>query len=254
MDMRSLNSTLPSSAAKKSAPQPPENLLQAFKSAALSVTTLYKAAAAEQATAHSDGYQAALEDLLGFLDKENIGLDDGEGWRIRQWATERYQGTAQNFATGSGESEEEEAEEAKTTKEKTTPAEPELRETPRDIPRSSSPVEPQEPMNTTETPTMLPQADFTFRSPYALPNTQDIDMNSSEQPRFRLEVHPRRPSRTMPRSNSPRLTRSATPSLGQGAGSKRKAPFIDFFGFGNLDGRKDGSDGGAGHTKKGRLS
>jgi hypothetical protein len=69
-----------------------EQLLDAFKAAALSVTKLYKTSAAAQAKARADGYQDCLDDLLSFLDKENIGLSDGEGWRIRRWATERLEG------------------------------------------------------------------------------------------------------------------------------------------------------------------
>jgi hypothetical protein len=86
--MRSLNTSLPaSSPPKQSTNEPPELLLQAFKSAALSVTTLYKLAAAEPDRARKEGYQEALDDLLQFLDRENLGLGDGEGWRVRQWAT-----------------------------------------------------------------------------------------------------------------------------------------------------------------------
>ncbi|KAI1177172.1 hypothetical protein F4777DRAFT_542977 [Nemania sp. FL0916] len=70
----------------------PEQLLNAFKAAALSVTKLYKTSAAVQAKSRSDGYQDCLDDLLHFLDKRDIGLDDGEGWQIRKWATERLDG------------------------------------------------------------------------------------------------------------------------------------------------------------------
>ncbi|KAH0542036.1 hypothetical protein FGG08_003500 [Glutinoglossum americanum] len=86
--MRSLNTSLPvSSPPKQATNEPPELLLQAFKSAALSVTTLYKLAAAEPDRARKEGYQEALDDLLHFLDRENLGLGDGEGWKVRQWAT-----------------------------------------------------------------------------------------------------------------------------------------------------------------------
>src|SRR5699024_9868937 len=39
------------------------------------------------------GYQEAIEDLLQFLDRENLGLGDGEGWSVRRWATERLDGS-----------------------------------------------------------------------------------------------------------------------------------------------------------------
>lgn len=90
--MRSLNTSLPTPYTSR--PVPPEQLLQAFKSAALSVTNLYKSAVQDQNNNRAAGYQDALDDLLKFLDSENLGLQDGDGWRIRRWATERYDGTA----------------------------------------------------------------------------------------------------------------------------------------------------------------
>ncbi|KAK6843581.1 hypothetical protein PG990_004539 [Apiospora arundinis] len=70
----------------------PEQLMDAFKTAALSVTKLYKTSAAAQTKARSDGYQDCLEDLLAYLEKQNIGLNDGEGRQIRLWVNERYEG------------------------------------------------------------------------------------------------------------------------------------------------------------------
>jgi len=91
--MRSLNTSLPrTTPPKQQTPNPPEQLLQAFKDAALSVTKLYKTAAADQTKLRTEGYQDALDDLLIYLDKEDIGLSDGEGWKIRQWATARLDG------------------------------------------------------------------------------------------------------------------------------------------------------------------
>ena len=85
--MRSLNTSLP-----RSTSRPSELLLQQFKTAALSVTNLYKVSAQAESQAKEAGYQEAIEDLLHFLDRENLGLTDGEGWRVRQWATERSDG------------------------------------------------------------------------------------------------------------------------------------------------------------------
>ena len=87
--MRSLNTSLPRTSTRRRAAQPSGELLQAFKSAALSVTQLYKTAAADQEKARLAGYQDALDDLLSYLDQENIGVGDGEGWSVRKWATER---------------------------------------------------------------------------------------------------------------------------------------------------------------------
>lgn len=67
----------------------PEHLLDVFRTAALSVTKLYKSSITAQAKARAEGFQDCLDDLLSFLDKENLGLTDGEGWKIRAWANER---------------------------------------------------------------------------------------------------------------------------------------------------------------------
>ncbi|KAM7221344.1 hypothetical protein V8F06_003312 [Rhypophila decipiens] len=67
------------------------DVLDAFRAAALSVTKLYKMSASAQARSRAEGYQDCLDDLLAFLDKENIGLSDGEGWTIRKWATDRQE-------------------------------------------------------------------------------------------------------------------------------------------------------------------
>jgi len=72
-----------------SANDTPEELIDVFRAAALSVTQLYKASASAQAKARADGYQDCLEDLLSFLDKDNIGLGDGEGSKIRKWIASR---------------------------------------------------------------------------------------------------------------------------------------------------------------------
>ncbi|RAL65399.1 hypothetical protein DID88_000967 [Monilinia fructigena] len=67
--MRSLNTSLPGgkSPSKQQNVEPPQQLLIAqFKAAALSVTNLYKTAAADQARARAEGYQDALDELLSF--------------------------------------------------------------------------------------------------------------------------------------------------------------------------------------------
>ena len=40
---------------------------------------------------------------MKFLDQENLGLQDGEGWRVRQWVSERFDGTANQTHTDSDE-------------------------------------------------------------------------------------------------------------------------------------------------------
>ncbi|OAA66599.1 hypothetical protein SPI_01175 [Niveomyces insectorum RCEF 264] len=65
----------------------PEELLDVFKAAALSVTKLYKTSTAAQTKARLDGYQDCLEDLLAVLDK-----GDADARSIRRWVVERMDG------------------------------------------------------------------------------------------------------------------------------------------------------------------
>ncbi|KAJ5109214.1 hypothetical protein N7456_005889 [Penicillium angulare] len=172
--MRSLNTSLPSSTPR---PQPPEQLLQSFKAAALSVTNLYKNAVCEQAQARQAGYQEALEDLLHFLDRENLGLGDGEGWRVRQWATEKCDGTGSQ----SGDEEEDKRDRSSTpvtsrkepeSTSRPTPASTPAAQptpTPRSEPTISAP-QPQE--STLGAPTV-----FTFTAGPTFPQLQELDMD-----------------------------------------------------------------------------
>ena len=276
--MRSLNTSLPRSP-KQTTTQPPEELLQAFKTAALSVTNLYKTAASKQARARHDGYQEALDDILAFLDKEKLGLGDGEGWKVRRWATERLDGTATG-AAGS-ESDDERGE----TEKRARSSSPVIQDKsnhenlrPRQQPGSISPVRitsaPPAPQPPASVPTPAPEI-FSFRSSHPFP--QDIDMASSDsstnstsppeiqnlvpvptpQPAaVRVEVLPRG-SRTPHRNNNYQTrhgTRAAAAmsrrSLGSGAGSKRRFDFNDYFGLGDLGDGRDGTGGGGG--KRGR--
>lgn len=190
--MRNLHRSLPRSAPrhKKKIPTPPEDLLQSFKSAALSVTNLYKRAAEELAAERQAGYQDAIYELLSFLDKENIGLETGEGWRIRRWATEKQDAGPSNQTASEEEDEKEEereesiqaaeenisplrdvSEEVDLTKANVTP-----------VARSDSPsriVRPQL--------SILPQTPrseaFTFSSSHPYPET-DIETGQPSQPRI----------------------------------------------------------------------
>ncbi|KAI9806761.1 MAG: hypothetical protein M1825_006218 [Sarcosagium campestre] len=267
--MRSLDTSLPTSPPKPRPLNPPEKLLQSFKVAALSVTNLYKEAASEQAEARHAGYQEALDHLLGFLDKENIGLDDGEGWRVRQWATERLDGVdASHTGQSSTDSDEDKAE--------------------ADRARSFSPAEQQrenriEPGKGTSTRTASPSATqrqqpepspptpseiFTFRSAISLPAPSDSDMDltlndgasanispghgGSHTSSVRLEVVPKG-SRNRHGSSSGRTsTRSSSNfgPLGSAAGHKRRIPFGDFFDIGSLGTR----DGNGATAKRGRYT
>ncbi|EAW10772.1 uncharacterized protein ACLA_052450 [Aspergillus clavatus NRRL 1] len=264
--MRSLNTSLPSSTPR---PQPPEQLLQSFKAAALSVTNLYKNAVLEQAQARQAGYQEAIEDLLHFLDKENLGLGDGEGWRVRQWATERSDG----LGTPSDDDERGDSDKTRSTphvpvrKEQTESEAPrqtsKLTSPQRDVPAAPEPQQqapvPSNPIvsdsNTLEKPTV-----FTFTAGPSFPQYQepDVDMQASDNSSassqdsapVSVSVLPRN-SRQQNRQNN--LSRSnlrtspRDPSVG--LGSKRKLPFPDFFDLSEL-GSKDIFGGG----KRGRFT
>ncbi|MCJ1282729.1 hypothetical protein MMC26_002054 [Xylographa opegraphella] len=259
--MRSLNKSLPPASPKPRMVTPPESLLQAFRTAALSMTNLYKTAAVEQKEARQSGYQDALDDLLVFLDKENLGLGDGEGWRVRQWATERLDGTPP-APTGS-DSDEDRAEPEK----RTGSSSPVLRQkhipesTQRRSPsRSSSPARPEDasapppPLSVPPPATFQAPTDcFTFRSVHQLP--QDTDMQSGDAaqnpntqtdpgaPAVRVEFTPRSSRTALRHSNlsNRHINRSSTSvrTLGSGAGSKRRVTFGDFFDISNLGDSKD---------------
>lgn len=270
--MRNLRTSLPSTS-RRQASQPPEELIQAFKQAALSVTALYKTAGAEQARAYQEGYQDALEELLRFLDKENLGLQDGEGWRVRQWATERYQGPSQQAQSNSDNEEEAEDEtrarssspiSQKKDMADNVPAQiaaPAPAPAPAEnIPGTEIPARPltappaaptssESPTRPTINNFTVPSSDFTFRSStFQTPSTHDIDMTSGEPNTNNTSANGHTLQVNLfsrqPRSSRPN-NRPSNRSLGPGAGSKRNFPLIDFFDVGGFN-AKDGSQGGGG--------
>ncbi|OHE95299.1 hypothetical protein CORC01_09444 [Colletotrichum orchidophilum] len=256
--MRSLNTSLPGASAAAKQPtqnDSPEQLLDAFKAAALSVTKLYKTSAAAQSKARMDGYQDCLDDMLSFLDKERIGLGDGDGWRIRSWATERLDG-ARDTGSQNAESDDE-ADKAETA------ASPELNRTssgtqlsslrgeshlrtdsaPPSIPQPVEEEDGPEPI-----PITVPTADsFTFQSSHPWPpqppqqdaylNLANLDLSDSRahdsssantNPATRT-ARPRHPA------NNPRSASRQGNNLGRGAGSKRKINFAEIFDLSSLD-------------------
>jgi len=270
--MKSLDTSLPGASPSKSQiGEPSEQLLDAFKAAALSVTKLYKTAANDQGRARSEGYQDALDELLAFLDKEDIGLSDGEGWRIRRWATERLDG--RDSVPQNGESDDESAEKQDPV------SSPELHRSHSSIRlsptnRTASPArtESQAPPITptaSEPSNMLPpQGTFTFRSQHTYPQDADItlsDLDLSDGSRSQnidgsVMSHASNPPITItrPRANtrhnihSGRLNPRGTNSISRGAGQKRKINIAEFFDISNPGHGKDGFGGGGG--KRGRYA
>lgn len=265
--MRSLNTSLPTPYSSRAVP--PEHLLQAFRSAALSVTNLYKSAVQDQNNNRTAGYQDALDDLLRFLDTENLGLQDGEGWRVRQWVTERYDGTA-NQPTSEGEDEKTEVENTRDNAAEQQQSE-----------RESSP-----PVQAEERPTLVQQnraafADNAVQEPPQAPDQAGFHFRYPSEASMRLQTEretlsappqssPISDSDSTPTSNTRPIAagrglrggqrvgtlrqnsnRFSTRTPGTGSGSKRKNPFpdINFFDIGF--GPKDGTDPS---SKRGRFA
>ncbi|KAK1762389.1 hypothetical protein QBC33DRAFT_501258 [Phialemonium atrogriseum] len=224
--------------------EPPEQLLDAFKAAALSVTKLYKISASAQTKARTDGYQDCLDDLQSFLDRENIGLGDGEGRRVRRWLTDRLEG--RDGVPQSMESEDE------VEKAETTASSPETHRSTSatQLPalrneatmRDSAPpvVQPvttiaEEPEPEIVVPT---QETFNFQSSHPYPpylNLANLDLSDSHSA---TAAPVSRSSRTRHGNGARTNSRSAS-HLGRGAGQKRKINFAEIFDLGSLGSGKD---------------
>lgn len=244
--MRSLNKSLP-----KTKRQP--DVHQSFRTAALNVTNLYKSALADLERARSDGYQEALEDLMAFLEKENIGTGMGEGWRIRQWASERVEGTLPK-QTGS-DSEEDDLDDKRA---RSSSPIMEHSIVPDDT-RSQPVIEAAHRSDSAPPPVQTEATDvssmnhiFQFSAPQSLPSNNANDTAVSDFAAAARRAFPN-PRRTSNRSSSRNLQRSAAQNLlqlGNGAGQKRRI-MHDFF---NVDGFNDRRDGSSGGPKRGRMT
>lgn len=228
--MRGIHSSTSGAGGKQTATtESPEQLLDVFKAAALSVTKLYKTSALAEAKARTDGYQECLDDLLAFLDKENIGLSDGEGWRIRRWATERLDGRE---ATYQGTESEEEPEKIDPTP-APAPAVDVVRtsaSTPQQFTQTraeSAPVT-SSPADDAPTHFIVPsQENFTFQSSHQYPNIATLDLSDS---RPHDSSSTPRGNKSRPNGLNTRPGARSSTHLGRGAGNKRKMDFNELFG------------------------
>lgn len=250
--MRSLNTSLP-----KTRRQP--DVHQSFRTAALNVTNLYKSALADMDRARADGYQEALDDLLTLLDRENLGVGDGEGWRIRQWATERLDGSQPRQSSSDSDDDYIDDRRARSSSPvmQSHPSPDDARVPLEDAhglaPRSDSapPLVPME-TSTTEADTSPLHHVFEFSAPQTLPSSPNPDSHNSADlsaAARRAFASPRRPNR----SSSRNLQRSAAQNLlqlGSGAGQKRRL-MSDAFNIDAFHDRRDGSSGGG--PKRGRM-
>ena len=230
--MRSLDRSLPG-------PQEPsEELNGAFKAAAISTTTLYKKAILGQRLARQAGYQDALDDLLSFLDRQNLGLQDGEGWLVRQWATKLLDDrptTTPSNPTNKEDQHVSDSEEEKEVEKDKSPTPPSREESspilrPRDIqtdaekPAAAAPGKP-----VLHAP---PSEAFTFQSSHVYP--KDVEMQVIETTSKR-EVSPRTTrQRKLGKQRSSAGKNGGGGSGGNGSGSKRKLPFGEFFDISDL--------------------
>lgn len=248
--MRSLNTSLP-----KTRRQP--DVHQAFRTAALNVTNLYKSALVDLDRARTDGYQEALDELLSFLDKENIGVGDGEGWRIRQWATERLDGALPKQTNSDSDDEyldDKRARSSSPIMERNMSPEHTVTTGPVPEPQrcDSAPPPVQMEATTTEADMTPLHHVFQFSAPQSYPSGSTNDNAAADISAAARRAFPT-PRRASHRSSSRNLQRSAAQNLfqlGNGAGQKRRL-MQDFF---NIDGFNDRRDGSSGGPKRGRTS
>lgn len=286
--MRALNKSLPRSPRKRRSNPSADKLIQSFKSAALTVTKLYKTAVSDQVKARAAGYQDALDDLLVFLDREDLGLEDGEGWRVRQWATEHLDDTQTSPALNDSDDDRGETEKRarsdsprlhRTIDQETVTERPQSAQAAAPAAPASGEMEQSEQQSVpspakAKAGNVVDPTVFTFRSDYPYP--QAMDMESIEQnktpadstdsqaqpssltptPTVRVEVLPRVPRFSHRSSHhsgrhSTRESRSSR-ALGLGAGAKRRGPPVaDWFDLGDLG---EGKEGVGNTSKRGRFA
>jgi len=228
-------------------------LLDAFRAAALSVTKLYKISASSQAKSRTDGYHDCLEDILAFLDREGLGVSDGEASRVRKWVVERIDGRE---AISQALESEDEAEKPDVTSPQTqrSNSAPQPSVARNEIqmkdpaPPNIPPVQSVSPL-AEETEIVVPSLEtFSFQSPMPYPpdymSLANLDLS---------DTHAQAPTRgPTASSTTPRITRTRTGragpriSVSRGAGQKRKVNLAEIFDIGN---GKDIFGGGGKRTR-----
>ncbi|RSM03690.1 hypothetical protein CEP52_007266 [Fusarium oligoseptatum] len=213
----------------------PEQLLDVFKAAALSVTKLYKTSAAAQSKPGPMGIRT-----------ETTGTGDGDGSKIRRWVRERLDGRESSSPNTESEDEIDKAE---------TSSSPELTR-PNTVAQQMSQMRtdsapPSIPPTTTveeQTPLVVPSQDnFTFQAAHPYPNIATLNLSDS-RPHDGSSMTATRPSKT--RLNNPGRACPRGPGhLAQRAGAKRKLNFEEIFDLGSLGGKDPFGNGGG---KRGR--
>ncbi|KAI1355217.1 hypothetical protein F5Y01DRAFT_271191 [Xylaria sp. FL0043] len=227
----------------------PEQLLDSFKAAALSVTKLYKTSVAAQAKSRSDGYQDCLDDLLLFLDRRNIGLGDGEGWQVRKWATERLDSRDSAPQVTDDEEEVDKAEMASSPEPQRSAVATQPSQNDASSPASHLSVVVEPIVEEPQTITVPTQENFTFQSSHPYPqesylNIANLDLSDSMKTNDNTNQGPSttsmsHPARLRKDKRHPRPRNSTTAHLGRGAGQKRSINFAELFDVGGLNFGKD---------------
>ncbi|EWC48908.1 hypothetical protein DRE_00213 [Drechslerella stenobrocha 248] len=294
MDMTSLSSTLPgnsnsntSSSSSSSRPNHPpkqlspeptddgQTLIEAFQSAARSVTHLYRSSAALIRNSRQDGYTDALSDVLEAIDNESAYSDPVLALsRIRDWVIDRRHDTRGGNSGGSGSSGNVNGRggSAPPQQQREMSAESDMEDgnAPKDeepAPRQQDPMYPELPQQQQQAPH---HQSFTFQPSHTLPQYPSQTTGIVEQ----LESPPESsgmftfnspiPSTATGWQNAnskvPLAPRASNNSIGSGGGTKRRNQYVDFFdisGFGNFGmngGRDSGNGGGQGNAKRGRFA
>ncbi len=219
-------------------------LLDAFKAAALSVTKLYKTSAQAQSKSRADGYQDCLEDLLSFLDREQLGLQSGEGQRIRKWATDRTEGRDATSPPLESDDEADRSDAPVSSSpqlQRAVPAAIQLLKDKIEVPTRDSSAPPV--LTTALVPpspaaegvdVAVPSQDtFNFSTPHPYPHDEALrlaNLNLSDP----QTISPSNPRTSRSGRNKNGRATSRT-SLGRGAGQKRKVNLAEIFDLGSLD-------------------
>jgi len=220
-------------------------LLDAFKAAALSVTKLYKTSAQAQAKSRADGYHDCLEDLLAFLDRENIGVRDGEAQRVRKWVTDRMEGRDSTPPPLESDDEAERSDAQALSSPHIQRAAPAAVQRLRDKDEAPTRDASAPPILTTvpippspaveEVDVVVPSQDsFNFQATHPYPHDEALrlaNLNLSDA----QTINPSN-TRTTGRSGRTRNGRTGTrTTLGRGAGQKRKVNLAEIFDLGSLE-------------------
>jgi len=179
-----------------------------FKASANALAALYKTASAEIDAAYSDGAREALELLLSSMDRENLGLQEGEGWRVRQMVMELWQGLGKQ-------------------QKEVPPIKEEEKDTKEDVERVETPaqVSPPAPASKKTAPSQTPliNVDSTSIPHFSAPTTEFSFMMAPPEPFQAMPMDiSERPARRNTASSPTKSRTKLSAPLGPSIGTKRK--------------------------------